>query len=281
MQRGHGSIRDERFSVLAKWGTWTVLLLICPHGLGAGTGTGFADRLFAEEDYLRAIGEYKRMSFFTADPDSSLYFQYRIGECYRHMGDLESAKSWYDKVLLKGGDNSDLERRAVTGAAICLINRNDTGYARMVLHDYRADSTQYDSVSFLLGVSYLKERRWNEAEDAFAKIASAELAKSARGMLEDASSKRLKSPRTALLLSIFIPGAGQVYAARPGKGVVSFSLNLTLGYLTYKAFHEKRNLDGFLILYFGLQRFYFGNLEQARRYTDEYNRNLRDRINVD
>jgi tetratricopeptide (TPR) repeat protein len=258
-----------------------LFLLFSAGVLAADMKDGFAGRLFVEGDYLRAIGEYKRMGFFSADPGSTLYFQCRIGECYRHLGDYEMAKAYYDEVFLKIGNDKALQTRVAIGSAICLINRNDTEYARIILDDVQAPGVHQDSLRYLTGVSFLKERRWSEADDAFKKIASPSLKASAYTLLKDVSSKRLKSPKTAFLLSAFIPGAGQLYAERPFKGIISFSLNVSLGYLIYKAYREERNLDGFLIFYFGLQRFYFGNLEQARRYTAEYNQSIQEEIMVE
>lgn len=258
----------------------SVVIILSLVDSSGGSENGFGDRLFEEGDYLRAIGEYKRMNFFSVDPGSALYYQYRIGACYRRMGDYGSARGWYDKVLLKSEGDDELERKVVIGSAVCLINQGDTEYARIILDDFQTRNGAGDSLSYLLGISYLKDRKLKAADDAFGKIRSPELRNSAASLLGDTSSKKMKSPRAALLLSIFVPGAGQVYAARPFKGIISFSLNLSLGYLTYKAFSEDRRLDGFLILYFGLQRFYFGNLEQARNYTAEYNRNISESIRV-
>lgn len=264
-----------------RWLSIMALLLLSINVLRGGASKGFADHLFAEGDYQRAIGEYQRMSFFSVDPGSALYIQYKIGECYRRMRDYENAKLCYDNVLLKSTVGGELERRVVVGSAVCLINRNDTEYARIILEDYRTRGSPHDSLSYLIGVSYLKERQWVEADDEFGKIQSRELRASAHALLDDVSSKKLKSPGTALLLSAFIPGAGQIYASKPIKGIISFSLNLSLGYLTYKAYKEDRKMDGFLILYFGFQRFYFGNLQQAREYTAEYNQNINESIKVE
>lgn len=258
-----------------------VMVLLAPGMLQGGAQRTFGDHLCEEEDYLRAVGEYKRMIFFAADAGSLHYFQYRIGECYRLMGDYSRARMWYDKVLLEKCSDEQLNRRVVICSAICLINGGDTEYARIMLKDIETRGVPHDSLTYLIGVSLLKERRFAEANDAFKSIRSPELRFSADALLDSTSRRKLKSPRTALLLSTFLPGAGQLYAGRPAKGIISFSLNAILGYLTYKAFAENRELDGALIVYFGLQRFYFGNLEQARRYTAEYNSNLEERIRIE
>ncbi len=263
------------------WWFLLALLTFAPAVLYGESQGSFGDHLFAEGDYLRAVGEYRRMAFFASDTGDVQYFQYRIGECYRHMDDYKHARIWYDKVLLGKSGDKQLERTVLMASAMCLINGGDTEYARIMLQDLTLHGEEDDSLTFLIGVSLLKERQWNGAHNAFKQIVSPELKLTADSLFESASKHKLKSPRTALLLSTFLPGAGQLYAARPIKGLISFSLNMGLGFLTYKAFADKRNMDGFLILYFGLQRFYFGNLEQARRYTAEYNNSLNERIRVE
>ncbi|TES90556.1 MAG: hypothetical protein E3J87_09730 [Candidatus Cloacimonadota bacterium] len=241
----------------------------------------FADNLFKEGDYLRAIGEYQRISFFSSDSDSVDFSQFRIAECYRKLNDFTKAKNIYDNLFLKGVSNPELESRLVITSSICAINMGALESARLTLLELENKGVSTDSIYYLLGITYLKERRWENTEAEFNKITTSTLKGHANQMLKEISTQDFKSPKVALLLSTFIPGAGQLYASRPIKGIISFSLNLSLGYLTYKAGREDRKLDAFLLVYFGLQRFYFGNLEQARKYSTEHNQNLLDNIQIE
>lgn len=241
----------------------------------------FAEYLFNEKDYLRAIGEYQRMSFFSNNSDSVDFYQFRIAECYRKRNDFDKAKNIYDELILKGVRDSELEKLLIISSSICSINRGALEYVRITLKDLEKRDGSSDSTHYLIGVSYLKERKWKEAEEEFDKITSSALKERAFQMLREISAQHFKSPKVALLLSTFIPGAGQIYASKPLQGIISFSLNLSLGYLTYKAVREDRRMDALLIVYFGLQRFYFGNLEQARKYPIEHNQRIIDRIVIE
>ena len=154
-------------------------------------------------------------------------------------------------------------------------------YAKIGLIDRLEGDLPCDSCHYLLGICYLKEKRWNEARKEFNSIELYALKDKAMIKLEETSNQKFKSPRVALWLSTFIPGAGQIYSGKPFQGIVSFSLNVSLGYLTYKAVREDRDLDAFLILYFGLQRFYFGNLNQAQNYATEYNERIINSISFE
>jgi pentatricopeptide repeat protein len=230
---------------------------------------------------LRAIGEYKRMAFFTDNLDSVNLYRFKIAECYRKMGDFEKAEMLYDKILLEGISDKKLENCIILSSTICSINRGRLDYAHLVLDDLKKKSVVSDSVYFLSGITYLKERKWDKAQTQFQKITSYTLKDKANRMLEKTSNQKFKSPKLALLLSTFIPGSGQIYASKPVKGFIAFTLNVSLGYLIYKAVREDRNIDAALIGYFGLQRFYFGNMTQAEKYANEHNREVLDDIIVE
>jgi TM2 domain-containing membrane protein YozV len=154
-------------------------------------------------------------------------------------------------------------------------------YAKVGLIDRLRNGESCDSCHYLLGICYLKERRWDDAEVEFLNIKRNALKEKAMLKLDLVSQQSYKSPKVALWLSTFIPGAGQIYSGKPFQGVVSLSLNVSLGYLTYRAIRDDRDMDAFLILYFGLQRFYFGNLRQAQQFSAQHNERLINDISVD
>ena len=261
---------------------WLIILIIFLFNLSyCNEGGRFADNLFSEGDYLRAISEYKRLSFISLNNDSVVFYQFRIAECYRRRGNFREAKKYFDKLMFESIGDPVLEEKLVISSSICSINMGTLEYASITLGDFARKEEVSDSIYYLLGICFLKERKLEDADNEFKKIKSDELKRSAFQMLEEISSQNFKSPELALLLSRFIPGAGQIYSSKPFHGIVSFSLNLSLGYLTYKAISEDRNLDAILIIYFGLQRFYFGNLAQARKYPREYNKRILDSIRIE
>jgi len=257
-------------------------LIFAFRGLSYGNpDRSFANELFAENDYLRAIGEYQRLIYFSHDSDSKEWFEFQIGECYRKMKRYEAAKKKYDVLILGGVNNSELGFSARIASAKCSINMGLLTGARLLLCDLAAGNAKSDTIHFLLGVTYIKEMKWNTAKNEFMAIHFSRMKKDAFDMLHRKSKENFKSEKTALLLSTFIPGAGQIYASKTLKGIISFSLNFSLGYLTYKAVKEDRKMDAILIVYFGLQRFYFGNIEQARKYSSDFNSCILDSIIVE
>lgn len=259
-------------------GFFIVLLFCFSYGDDSGS---FADALFETRDYLRATGEYKRQLFFSSDTSHAHFYAFRIAECYRKRKQYSTARILYDRIIVQGEIEGDLERKVIIGLSKCSINAGEIELSRLLLDEFIAKHDRSDSVSYLLGIGYVKERNWEHAELELSKITDHVLKEQAMDLLTETSKKRFKDPKTALILSMFIPGAGQVYTSNYVKGFISFALNATLGYLMYRAGSDGRKMDAFLIAYFGMQRFYFGNLEQARKFSLEHNEKILDRIVVE
>ncbi|OQX54529.1 MAG: hypothetical protein B5M53_05795 [Candidatus Cloacimonas sp. 4484_209] len=256
------------------------IFLFIAFGLSYSKGTNFANDLFKEGDYLRAIGEYKRLVFFSNDEDSIDIYQYQMGECYRKLGDFTRAMKIYNKLLIKGINIPHLRKRIIFSSSICALNTGYVETVRLYLEELQKDVEIADSVNYIFGLSYLKERENLKAEAIFEKISDPVLKTEAFHMLTMVSRSHFTSPKVALILSTFIPGAGQVYTGKPFAGFISFSLNLSLGYLSFKSLKADRKLDAFLIFYFGIQRFYLGNLENAQKYAVLHNQKILDRITL-
>lgn len=221
------------------------------------------------------------MAFFTENKDSSNVYKFKIAECYRLLGEFEKAEPLYESIYISGITDEKLKNRIIFSSTICSINRGRLNYAHVVLDDLKKRGASMDSVYYLSGITYLKQRKFQKANNQFDKITKCKLKEKASYMLQKSRNQKFKSPKLALIFSTFIPGSGQIYASRPVKGFISFALNVSLGYLIYKAAKEDRNIDAALIGYFGLQRFYFGNMNQAEKYAKEHNREILDAIIVE
>jgi TM2 domain-containing membrane protein YozV len=81
----------------------------------------------------------------------------------------------------------------------------------------------------------------------------------------------IKSAKKALNLSTFIPGAGQVYAGYPGKGLINASSQLlSLGVTGIMVYHNLY-ISGFIIGLGMFQSFYFGGIKQAAYLANQFN----------
>lgn len=123
----------------------------------------------------------------------------------------------------------------------------------------------------LLGILYLRDNQFINARNVFLRNGKYEMATK----IEDYLQQPIKSEKTALLLSLFLPGSGQIYAGNIRQGIMDFLVNLGSGYLFYNALKQQKYVDASLIFFFLLNRFYLGSLSNAQKSAIEHNEKMR------
>lgn len=123
----------------------------------------------------------------------------------------------------------------------------------------------------LLGLAYLLDDQFSNARAVFIENGDYALA----GLIDQYLQNPQKSERNAVLLSIFLPGSGEVYAGNLGLGVRDFFVNLCSGYLFYNAIRQHKYVDASLAFLFLFNRFYLGSLHNAQKTALEYNEKMR------
>ncbi|MBI4723184.1 MAG: hypothetical protein HY769_09380 [Candidatus Stahlbacteria bacterium] len=224
--------------------SWISLSLILAIFISIDLQAEFADKLFNEGRYSEATIEYERLNFFTPTP----YFKYQIGMCYWKMGNLESAA-----IIFKDLDSL----YQLTNVYVAL---GEYSLARFAVED--ADKN-------LAGWIYMIEGRWAEAEQGFEKE---ELKKVA----QEAKQLQYKSENMATILSVCLPGMGELYSKKWLNGSLTFMLTALAGVYAVKSFSTQDYVSGILISNFFLFRFYQGGIENAKRSAVEYNKSIKE-----
>lgn len=122
----------------------------------------------------------------------------------------------------------------------------------------------------LLGLTYLLDDQILNARNTFVESGDHELV----GKIDDYIQSPRKSEKTAVLLSLILPGAGQTYAGNPRQGFKDFTLNLGSAYLLYNAIRLHKYVDACLVFFFLLNRFYLGSLHNAQQSAMSHNQKL-------
>ena len=202
----------------------------------------FADHLYEQGDYIRAAGEYQRYLFYK--PLESEKIRYRIALCYRFGGKSDLAIQQFE-TFLQESPNSKLVSSTYyqIGVSYFLMeqygksaNYLNTSLRRMTDVRYRAESHQ------LIGLSYLMQRQWFEAEKIFNVLqksdvlAVREKAAVYNKYATQGAKLPTRSPFLAGFFSTIVPGAGRIYTGRVGDALNSL---LTVGLTGWQAY------DGF------------------------------------
>ncbi len=205
---------------------------------------GFADRLFEDRDYYRAITEYKRFIFLQPDSPLALNAQYKIGLSFFKGQKYSDAAKVLNSVsinpkksqltmksLLKLGEThfKDAMRTKRAYERDLLFTESVDAYRRFI-DEYPRETQQVDSARFKLAWTYLQMGWDQDAKDTFAAVTPDSqqhyyAATNISSKLDHLDDLPYKSPNVAGALSAILPGAGQVYCGYYKDATMSFILN--------------------------------------------------------
>ena len=205
--------------------------------LSAGSDTGlalrFADHLFGDGDYYRAITEYRRYLWQSQGrgeeaPRAAL----AIGEALLRGEQWDAAGRQLDGVASRTADMA-LRRVALFGAARAYLQDGRPELAkprfRLLVADLEAEAGLQQQSRFLLAWGHFDAGELDKARELFQSIALSDSphAVQAKGVVDAIDRKGeldTKDPLVAALLSI-IPGGGHMYLGQWGTGVTSLAWN--------------------------------------------------------
>jgi hypothetical protein len=204
----------------------------------------FANFLYEQEDYLRAASEYQRYLFY--QPKDSEKIRFRIALCYRLAGKTEQAIRTFETFLTDSSD-SILTSSAYYQIGISYFLMEQFGTSAKYLKTslphitdvrYRAESQQ------LIGLSYLKQKQWIEAEKMFNALQKSDvMAVREKAVVfskyaVQGTQLPKRSPLLAGFLSTVVPGTGRLYTGRVGDALTSLMTVGLTGWQAYDGFRR-------------------------------------------
>jgi tetratricopeptide (TPR) repeat protein len=197
---------------------------------------GFADWLYDQGDYYRAIGEYKRYLYLAGSAADSDEVNLKIARSYAKGGRVDEAVGMLSALADRDGASPRLRTAAVF----------EQGYARYKAKEWElaaAAFSRYASFEkpeggpglgrggLLLGFAMLRAGAPTEnAADAFAEAVKAdatlrEPGEELRLALADIDAAPHRSPAVAGVLAALVPGLGHVYNGEVTTGLAAFIWN--------------------------------------------------------
>jgi len=261
------------------------LSLVVAQEAAAGQGDrdklfGFAESLFTEGDYYRAITEYKRFNYLYPVDILVEKSYFRIGECYFKAGRRPEAIDSFNAFIrhypagalrsnaLYHKGQAEKEQKRYTDALITFDELIRTG-----------DANYRDRALYAQALVLLAQHDWQKAREAFATLPQesplyppAKLYADGLGRID---SLPRKSPALAGTLAAVLPGAGHLYAERPRDALVSFLLNGSFIWAAVELFRNNNNVAGGIVAFFELG-WYGGNIYSAVGSAHKYNQRVED-----
>jgi tetratricopeptide (TPR) repeat protein len=256
------------------------LLLLVSDPSRAQTAPGetvlsFADSLFNEGDYYRAITEYKRFIHLAPQDPSVPRALLAMAEAYFAGRRWQQADAVLHRLVKEHpGTPESVRARLLLGDSA--LQRGDPALA---LERYR------QALSAPLPGTARCEAHWRSSwslieadrfDQALRQLQAVEKdnARALAEKLEQAETLPLKSPGLAGTLSAVLPGAGQLYAGRPREAGMSLALNAAFIAGALESFRNDQHVLGGILLFFEFG-WYTGNIYNAVNSVQKHNRDLK------
>ncbi len=268
-----------------KWTGRFCLILIFLCGIYTGKSQEIikvADSLYSVEQYGEAGLVYEWILYSANDPKSKEKALLGRINALKKLAYYDKALEYIDKANIVGLRDST---RAILIYESLLLNYLQHNYeevqSRFLMSKFLLKPSQYyPDANLLLCLSQLKSGDWEKGiKTSYSYIQMAapkeefkHLIQNFEILLDTANTPKIKKAKTARILSMIIPGAGQVYAGYPIEGLTSFGLHiLALGGAGF-AFTQGLFVSGWVGGFGVLQKLYFGGNHKAAELTEQKNR---------
>jgi tetratricopeptide (TPR) repeat protein len=231
---------------------------------GADSLLAFADKQYLSGNYESAVKEYLRIGF--SQNFSDPFIQLRLANAYYRKGDWPVARYYYDQVYRLTNQDSLIIQSKISKisvlvseekykqALVDLFNINDTIYQK-----------HYVEIDLLFGICYFGLDDFDKSKSYFKHAVSENLAAQEKIDSIFQINKLFYRPKPVYryILSMIIPGLGQLSVGEISEGLNSFFLTESLFLLGAVVAYEYSILDAVFSVLPWYQRYYFGGLSNT------------------
>ncbi len=212
----------------------------------------FADFLFCDKDYLRAIEEYE--NYLRVVDDDSIQFKIAIG--YSAMSDFRNAGSKLSQIKTTSPFYEQSKIEMLKSLYLQNLDSAFYLYADNMMNSksiYANNAYRLKNSSLLLSQDELPEK------DKFLIPFEEEEKTTLADFYDLKKNPPYKSEAFAGILSAIIPGAGKIYTKEYGDGITAFLLTGLFAYLAYTNFEHDHPTRAWIFTALGAG-FYAGNI---------------------
>jgi len=230
-------------------------------------------------EYDAAITEYRRFLFFNEGHPDAWRVSAEIASCYRRLERWQNAVAWYSLAGRRAPDEPGRVEAEIQ-AAVTEIAAGSFSAAEFRLLSLRTFSPPDDlagRAARYLGLAYGLSDRIEEADRelrAFAARLPGPRREAVEEILGRCRSAPRRSPQTARVLSMLVPGLGQMYAGDFLDGLNALLVNGASAGLVAWAVMERSYAEAGLAFSYLFSRYYAGGMSNAERQAVERNERI-------
>ena len=272
-----------RSLLLGRFGWCWILLFHCTFlvqpaaaAKGADCLWDFANHLYENQDYYRALSEYQRFVFLFPKDYRADQAKLQIGRCYRKEGRADKGFSYLIRLFNSRADEPVGPEALLEMVA---IREEQKRYPRAIYWTEQfiqryPDYSAIDEIYLRLAWLQIDSARYEAAIATLERVQPESShyprARSLRQALQQGPEVRERSPAMAGALSAVLPGSGHLYAGRPGQAASSFLLNALFITGAVLAFEHDSPVLGGILVFFEVG-WYVGGIRSAAQAAREEN----------
>ena len=223
----------------------------------------FADYLYYSQNFARAAAEYNRLYYLSTDSQVKNYAQLMMGESYLANNEFKNALVSFS--MLK---DSNLISYNYYAKARSNFKNGKYFHTRENLSQINEPNLIHQA-NILLGWSYFKEYNFTNGSNIFNSYTNDTLLYKLTTFNGQNLSNRNRLMSS--LLSVVLPGLGQIYSGRFGDGLYSFLTIATTATVSYYYWKKDETKIKFSIFTFLTGLFWSGNIYGANIAARDYN----------
>ncbi|MCX7634141.1 MAG: tetratricopeptide repeat protein [Syntrophales bacterium] len=240
----------------------------------------FAESLFGEGDYFRAVTEYKRLLYFHPASPWAEKAAFRMAEAHFRAKRWEEASSLFRRYLDRYPQGSAVPQAwYFLGIAEKEGKRYDEALRSFDTIIKERHPVYTDPSLLQKAMIYVDSGDFQGAVKSLQDVADGgPYANRAREALQKIPARPQQPPKTPAMagtLAALLPGAGHLYVERYRDAAVAFSLNATFIAAAVELFRKDNNILGGIVTFVELG-WYLGNIYSAITAAHKYNQVQRD-----
>lgn len=184
-----------------------------------------ANKLYQNHQYKSAVKEYQRYLFYSGAQDPEVLV--RVAGGLAEMGQYELALQYYEQIYYLTSD-PEIKFRSLLPEVSFFIRQKE--YDKALISLYSLSASWYDLhpeiIDFLFAICHFGMEDFTKSEEYFMKIVSADsLAVSEiKKIFADEKQFYKPNPQKLSILSLFVPGLGQMISREYKEGLNSLFL---------------------------------------------------------
>ena len=259
-----------------------IFIFVCiPVKILAQSEMEYANWLFSEQDYFRAITEYKKLFYYSDSNDTENECLLKISNAYLKSNKFKSSIRY--SSLLLNQPNLSVQQISTANNFIGLSYYGLKVFS--MAEDYFKKTENSDTTGFSLFYLALidaEKSRYKEASikyfdvyQNYPKSKLAELSKQLSSDVLEGYKVKSKNSYFAALLSTIIPGSGQIYCNHYYDGLQAFLYVSAFAFATYASYkYDDKLNNNYVNTYVAISitsLFHIGNIIGAQRTASYYN----------